>query len=124
MLSPEFLAQMMPKLTLDMDACIHCHICEDNCPVNGIDVEADPPRIQDPCIYCFYCAKSCPTLAIDADWDMLVSMAPQNYEQYRQALDEAATRGEFRWLVDPDSMNFDDPLHKQRRREIEREKGK
>ncbi len=121
MMTPENLAGMMPKLRIDAEKCTNCHLCEDNCPVNGIDVEADPMRIQEPCVYCWYCAKVCPTLAIEADWDMLVAMAPQNYAQYREALDEAAARGEFRWLVDPDSMNFDDPLHMQRQREIEAE---
>ncbi|GAB4345075.1 MAG: hypothetical protein Kow0099_25020 [Candidatus Abyssubacteria bacterium] len=120
MLNPEFMAQMMPKLRVDMEKCTHCHACEDNCPVGGIDVEADPVRIQEPCVYCWYCAKICPTLAIEADWDMLVAMAPENYARYRQALDEAAAKGEFRWLVDPDSMNFDDPLYKQRERELKK----
>jgi hypothetical protein len=57
-------------------------------------------------------------LAIEADWDMLVAMAPENYARYRQALDEAAAKGEFRWLIDPDSLNFEDPLYKQREREL------
>ena len=119
MLAPEFLNQMMPKLSINMEKCIQCHECEDNCPVKGIDIGADPPRIQAPCVYCYYCQKICPTLAIEADWEMLVSMAPENYQRYRETLDEAAAKGEFRWLVDPDSMNFDDPFYKQRQREIE-----
>jgi flavodoxin/Fe-S-cluster-containing hydrogenase component 2 len=118
-LNPEFMEQMMPKLRINTEKCTHCHACEDNCPVKGIDVEADPPRIQQPCIYCWFCAKICPVLAIDADWDVLVAMAPENYARYREALDEAAARGEFRWLIDPDSMNFDDPLYKQRQREFD-----
>ncbi len=118
MLNIEFMAQMMPRLRVDMEKCTHCHACEDNCPVGGIDVEADPVRIQEPCIYCWYCAKICPALAIEADWDMLVAMAPENYARYRQALDEAAAKGEFRWLIDPDSLNFEDPLYKQREREL------
>jgi len=120
-LNLDFMDQMMPKLRVDMEKCTHCHICEENCPVEGIDIEADPPRIQEPCVYCWYCAKICPTLAIEADWDMLVSMAPENYANYRKALDEAAAKGEFRWLIDPESMNFDDPLYKQRERELEEE---
>jgi flavodoxin/ferredoxin len=118
MLNPEFLQQTMPKLRIDMQKCIKCHECEDNCPVKGIDVEAEPPRIQQPCVYCWNCAKICPVLAIEADWDMLVAMAPANYTHYREALDEAAARGEFRWLIDPDSIKFDDPLYRQREREI------
>lgn len=119
MLTPEMLEQTMPALSIDMEKCTHCHACEDNCPVKGIDVEADPPRIQEPCVYCYRCANVCPTLAVEADWDMLVSMAPENYARYREALDQAADRGEYRWLIDPDSLNFDDPLYMQRQREIE-----
>jgi flavodoxin/ferredoxin len=121
MLNLEFMEQMMPKLRIDMEKCIQCGECEENCPVAGIDVRSEPPRVQSPCVYCWNCAKICPTLAIDADWDMLVTMAPDNYAKYREALDGAAARGEFRWLVDPDSMDFDDPLYKQRQREIESE---
>ena len=116
MLNRESLGQMMPALRIDTEKCTRCHACEDNCPVKGIDVEADPPRIQEPCIYCYRCANVCPTLAVEADWDMLVAMAPENYARYREALDQAAARGEYRWLIDPDSLNFDDPLYKQRQR--------
>jgi flavodoxin/ferredoxin len=116
--TPQFLEEAMPRLRIDMEKCIQCQECVENCPVDGIDVDADPPRIQDPCVYCWYCAKICPELAIETDWDMLVAMAPENYARYRKALEEAEARGEFRWLVDPDSMNFDDPLYKQREREL------
>jgi len=118
MLSLEFMDQVMPRMRIDEEKCTHCQECVENCPVGGIDVEADPPRIQDPCIYCWYCAKICPELAIEADWDGLVALAPENYARYRKALDEAAARGEFRWLIDPDSLDLDDPLYKQREREI------
>ena len=117
--SLEFMEKVFPRMRINMEKCTHCQECVENCPVGGIDVEADPPRIQDPCIYCWYCAKICPSLAIEADWDEMVAIAPTNYAEYRKALDEAAARGEFRWLIDPDSLDFDDPLYKQREREIE-----
>jgi flavodoxin/ferredoxin len=114
----EFLSGVMPRMSINQEKCIQCQECVENCPVGGIDVEADPPRIQDRCIYCWYCAKICPELAIEADWDSVVPIAPQNYARYREVLEEAAARGEFRWLMDPDSIDFDDPLYKQREREI------
>ena len=46
----------------------------------------------------------------------LVAMAPGNYERYIQALKNAEARGEFRWHVDPNDMNYDDPLYKQQLR--------
>lgn len=118
MFTPEFLSGVMPRMSINQEKCIQCQDCVENCPVDGIDVEADPPRIQDPCIYCWYCAKICPELAIEADWESVVRIAPQNYLRYREVLEEAAARGEFRWLMDPDSIDFDDPLYKQREREL------
>lgn len=118
----ELLEKINPHLSINMDKCTLCHACQDNCPVKGIDVEADPPRIQTPCIYCFFCWKVCPTLAIEADWDFIAAFAPEIYIPYRRVLDEAAARGEFRWLIDPDSLNFDDPLYKQRERELKGKK--
>ena len=122
MLTPEFMNEVMPRLNIDMEKCIQCRECEDNCPVKGIDIDDDPPRIQAPCIYCWYCAKVCPTLAIHADWDELVAMAPEQYARYRKTLDDAAARGEFQWLIDPDSLNFDMPLYKQREQELKNKK--
>jgi flavodoxin/NAD-dependent dihydropyrimidine dehydrogenase PreA subunit len=119
-LTLEFMAQVFPRLRIDMDRCDQCNDCVENCPVDGIDVSEDPPRIQEPCIYCWYCAKICPTLAIETDWEPLVAMAPDAYAGYRQELERAEARGEFRWMVDPDSIDVDDPLYKQRQRALEK----
>jgi len=123
MLTLEVLDQVMPRLSINTETCIRCGECQNACPVNGIDVESDPPRIQTPCIYCWYCAKICPACAIEADWSMLVGMAPDNYARYKQVLQNAEARGEFRWLVDPESMNYSDPLYRQREREVKSKKG-
>ncbi len=124
MLTAEYLDQVMPKLSIDMEKCTQCHSCENNCPVQGIDIEADPPRIQTPCIYCWRCVNICPTLAVSANWDKLVSIAPTYYARYRKVLDEAAARSEFRWLIDPETINCDDPLYKQRARKINNKRNK
>ncbi|MCP4607124.1 MAG: 4Fe-4S ferredoxin [Planctomycetes bacterium] len=121
MLTHEFLAQVMPRLSINSETCIQCGECHDSCPVNGIDIECDPPRIQAPCIYCFHCASICPTCSIEADWSQLVEMAPNNYARYTNALNDAKDRGEFRWLVDPETVDCGNPLHKQREREIKGE---
>ncbi len=49
---------------------------------------------------------------------MIVSMAPEHYARYRKELDKVSARGEFRWLVDPETIDCGDPLYKQREREI------
>ncbi len=117
-LTREALKVNLPKLNLNRDTCILCGECQDECPVQGIDVNAEPPRIQDPCIYCFRCVNVCPTLSIQGDWDFMVRMAPANYERYKKELDKAAARGEFRWLMDPETLDLGMPFHKQREREL------
>lgn len=120
-LTREALGQVLPKLGINPDTCIQCHECENNCPVQGIDVEADPPRIQNPCIYCWRCVNICPTLSIGTDWDFLIRMAPSNYARYKKELDKVTEKGEFRWLIDPKTIDFDAPLCKQREQEIKKE---
>lgn len=122
MLSRELLAQVMPRLTINIETCDRCGVCRDACPVNGIDIEAEPPRIQQPCVFCFHCAGICPTCSIEADWRMLVNMAPDNYARYRKSLNAAEERGEFRWLVDPDTVDCGNPLYQQREREIKKKR--
>jgi flavodoxin/ferredoxin len=117
-MTPEYLRQVFPKLRLNTDTCIGCRECEENCPVQGIDIEADPPRVQSPCIYCWQCVNICPTLSMGADWEPFVRMAPSNYARYRKELDKAAARGEFRWLMDPSTIDLHDPLYKQRERQL------
>lgn len=67
MITAEYLDQFTPKLSIDMEKCTQCYTCEKNCPVQGIDIKADPPRIQTQCIYCWRCVNICPTLAISAN---------------------------------------------------------
>jgi len=117
-LTEEILKTFLPKLTMNSDTCTQCHKCEENCPVNGINIEEDPPRLQDPCIYCWRCVNTCPTLSIGADWEPFVRMVPTNFARYKKELDKAAARGEFRWLVDPENIASGEPLYKQREREV------
>lgn len=117
-LTEEVLDQVLPKLRMDKDTCIQCHECQENCPVQGIDIDVNPPRLQNPCIFCWRCVNVCPTLSIEADWRSLVAMAPANYARYKKELEKVSARGEFRWLIDPKTIVFDAPLYKQRKREI------
>ncbi|MFH1152830.1 MAG: EFR1 family ferrodoxin [Pseudomonadota bacterium] len=117
MLSHEFLSQVLPRLFVNRETCLQCGQCQDACPVKGIDIGSDPIRIQEPCVYCMHCVSICPTCSIQADWSQMVSMAPGNYARYRQSLNDAKDRGEFRWLIDPDTVDCSMPLYKQREQE-------
>jgi flavodoxin/ferredoxin len=123
----ENLVHFLPPLRIDKDTCTQCHTCEENCPVDGIDIEADPPSIQNPCIYCYRCVMVCPEIAIDAvdgDWGTLQSNMPVSYQVYRERLDAAASRGEFKWLMDPDTINFEDTQLDQRRARLQAQKAR
>ncbi len=116
--SPELLKQVMPKLRINLEKCTECGMCKDQCPVDGIDIAVDPARMQNPCISCWNCTIVCPVQAIGADWEPLVRMAPDYYRRYRIALEEAEAKGEFRWLIDPDTIDFNAPLYKQLEMEV------
>ena len=87
MFTPEVLERVVPPLSINRGKCTFCGECEENCPVQGIDVQADPPRIQDPCIYCLRCVMVCPTLAIEGDWTLMVANNPAHYARLRKWLD-------------------------------------
>ncbi|MCX5867680.1 MAG: EFR1 family ferrodoxin [Proteobacteria bacterium] len=117
MLSRELVKNIMPQLTINKELCTGCGQCEENCPVHGIDISSDPPRIQNPCIHCCFCVEVCPVMAIEGDYEMVASMNPGHYARWKVALDQAAAREEFRWLVDYDQIDFDDYMYKQWKRE-------
>jgi hypothetical protein len=48
----------------------------------------------------------------------MVANNPAHYARLRKWLDQAVERGEFRWLVDPDSIDFFDYMYKQRERAL------
>jgi len=117
-LSPEIIKFIIPPYTINQETCIKCHTCEKVCPVNGFDIEATPPRVQDPCIGCTYCVMACPTCSIEADWSMMNAHNKEHYAQMRKWLEHLAAQGKFRWLMDPDSVDFEDYMFLQHKRRI------
>jgi len=97
----ESLRQVFPKFSINQDRCSQCLICQENCPVDAIDMEADPPDIQkEGCIFCLYCEKACPEGAIEGDWTLIKKVTRGNLEKYVTALKEAETEGKFRPYLD------------------------
>jgi len=56
-----------PKPVFNLDRCIKCRVCHDNCPAKTIDMPKGeyPKLIVDECISCFCCQELCPENAID-----------------------------------------------------------
>lgn len=56
-----------PKPVFDLNKCIKCRICHDNCPAKTIEMPKGsyPKLIVDDCISCFCCQELCPENAID-----------------------------------------------------------
>jgi flavodoxin/NAD-dependent dihydropyrimidine dehydrogenase PreA subunit len=100
-ITPDSLRKRFPRFTLNRGKCTECLTCQDECPVNAIDILSDPPDIQkDGCIFCLYCQKACPEGAIEADWSEVEKMTRGNLEKYVDVLKEAEKQGRFRPYVD------------------------
>ena len=100
-LTPEYLREFFPKLTINKNKCTSCSLCQENCPTDAIDIEANPPEIQkEGCIFCLYCEKSCPEGAIQADWEIAKKITRGNLAKYVTELKEAEKQGKFRPYVD------------------------
>jgi Fe-S-cluster-containing hydrogenase component 2 len=127
LLTREAVSQAFPPLRIDMEKCSKCHECEEYCPAQGIDVEDDPPRIQNPCIYCFQCAMVCPTCAIDAGWDTsdnieAIEVGRATLNRYIAELKKAEARGEFRWYIDPENIKVEDNQFKKKKSKLNESK--
>lgn len=61
--------KMYWRIIYDKSKCLYpkCRLCMDICPVHGIDLTVDPPRVTDPCLPCNMCDQVCPTGAMTVD---------------------------------------------------------
>ncbi len=121
-LTPEIVKFIIPPYTINQETCIKCRTCEKTCPVNGFDIDADPPRVQDPCIGCSYCVMACPTGSIEADWSLMAAHNREHYPYMKKWLDKAVAKGVFRWHMDPDSIDYDDYMYLQHLRKLKEKK--
>ena len=97
LLTREILRKISPHLKINKEICTQCMTCQDNCPVEAIDVLADPAEIQkEGCIFCWYCEKVCPEGAIEADWTLMKKNAKSNLKKYIKLLKQAEEEGKFR----------------------------
>ncbi|MFX1339759.1 MAG: EFR1 family ferrodoxin [Promethearchaeota archaeon] len=100
-LTLEMLRKISPKFKINIDKCRKCLTCQENCPTDAIEIEANPPEIQkEGCIFCWYCEKACPEGAIEANWSLMEKASKSNLLGYIEALKEAESEGKFRPYVD------------------------
>lgn len=99
------------------EKCIYpkCHLCMDNCPMDGIDLTVDPPIIANPCMHCMFCAKICPTGAMDDNffYDTPAEKTWKSVPEFHlDILVKAEAEGRFRRLVPVDKIGLDTPYYK------------
>ncbi|MFX1389950.1 MAG: EFR1 family ferrodoxin [Promethearchaeota archaeon] len=100
-LTLEVLRKISPEFKINTDKCTKCLICQEICPVDAIDIEADPPEIQKKgCIFCWACEKLCPVGAIEADWTSMRNNSKKNLLRYIEVLKKAEEQGKFKPYVD------------------------
>jgi flavodoxin/ferredoxin len=104
-ITPKSLKRFIPAFKIDTSKCTKCFSCQEECPVDAIDVETEPPEIQkDGCIYCLYCEKMCPEGAIEADWSLTKKLSRGNLQKYVNALKESELKGKFRPYIDYENI--------------------
>jgi NAD-dependent dihydropyrimidine dehydrogenase PreA subunit len=63
--------QRLPIKEVDETKCTQCGECQDNCPVDAIDLNPYP-QFKEGCICCFNCKRLCPEHAINAGLSALI----------------------------------------------------
>lgn len=99
------------------EKCIYpeCHLCMDNCPMDGIDLTVEPPVIAKPCNFCRFCTRICPTGAIECEaYDTAIApiAAKVQKEVMLPLLEKAEAEGSFRRLVPIEKVGLDTPVFK------------
>jgi flavodoxin/ferredoxin len=99
LMTPELLRKMTPQLKINWEKCTNCLTCQENCPVDAIDV-ANKEIQKEGCLFCWFCEKVCPEIAIEADWSLMHNWARLNLKKYIKLLEAVEAEGKFRPYVD------------------------
>lgn len=107
------LVRPIPKYNIKECLYPDCHLCMDNCPVDGINLSSTPPVFARPCLSCHFCEMICPTGAVEVDYEPL---AKAHLERVRKVfvpyLAQAEAEGRFRRLVPLEKVGWDTPYYK------------
>lgn len=77
-----------PLAPLTSDACTHCKLCAQTCPVEAIPIEYPSQTITEKCILCTRCIRICPTQARflpKTFLDQVFQMLQQNCDLQRRS---------------------------------------
>ena len=101
-----------PKLNVQKCRYPKCHLCQDNCPQDDINLDASPPVFAETCRPCYFCEMICPVGAIEADYELLTRDRMWRAENvYKQALEKAEAEGRFRRLTPIEKVGWITPYY-------------
>jgi ferredoxin/flavodoxin len=101
-----------PKLNSQKCRYPECHLCQDNCPQDAINLSVSPPVLAKKCRPCYFCEMICPEGAISADYEILTKDRLWRAENvYKQALEKAEAEGSFRRLVPLEEVGWNTPYY-------------
>lgn len=101
-------------IKIDKEKCNGCGLCADHCPMDAIDLDADPP-ILPTCMWCTTCEMVCPVGAIDCNMEAVKKDRGETIEEMRtkaQILNKYFEEGQrklrpekrLRWLISAEDL--------------------
>ncbi|MFC1820246.1 EFR1 family ferrodoxin [Thermodesulfobacteriota bacterium] len=107
------LPRSLPKLSVQKCRYPQCRLCEDNCPMDAINLSGTPPGITKDCCTCHFCEMICPEGAMEVDYEILAKASSKRAkDKFIKALEKAEAEGRFRRLVPLDEVGWDTPYYK------------
>jgi flavodoxin/ferredoxin len=100
--------QTIAQKKINVEKCITCGLCVENCPTNCIDFSVSPPVFNNKkCVGCFFCEQICPTGALEVDWKEF-GIVHDKYTKrvFAKRLDRAEAKGRFRRLIPEEKVGW------------------
>ena len=84
----EFYTNTRGKITMDINKCIFCGLCQKKCPTGAITVTREEKKWQIDrmkCITCGYCTESCPKKCISMESEYQEPVIDKKEDIYQNA---------------------------------------